>query len=223
MPSVFTLRLIGFAAVLIAFCAISTGVRAENCTVFGVTDGDTIKVRCGDGAQTTIRLAGIDAPEKRMAFGQRSKQALSDLCYLQAATVTPKSKDRYGRTVADVECRGKDAGTEQVRTGMAWVYDRYAKGYETLYPLQDAAKAARLHAALEGIQAINALIFQSAVDKDCTGGIELHPHVVIGLTSAISACTDYAQNIIDGDGFYSKAIDPDSPEYVTLQKLVEKR
>ncbi len=81
---------------------------------------------------------------------------------------------------------------------------------------------ARLHAALEGIQAINALIFQSAVDRECTGGIELHPSVVVGLTCAISACTDYAQNIIDGDGFYSKEIKPDSPEYATLEKLVAK-
>lgn len=78
---------------------------------------------------------------------------------------------------------------------------------------------ARLHAALEGIQAVNALMFQAAVDKDCTGGIALHPHVIIGLTSAISVCADYAQNIIDGDGCNSKAIKSDSPEYATLEKL----
>ena len=57
-----------------------------------MTDGDTIKVRCGEGAQTTIRLAGIDAPEKKQAFGQRSKQALSDLCYQVQANITPKRK-----------------------------------------------------------------------------------------------------------------------------------
>jgi endonuclease YncB( thermonuclease family) len=109
-----------------------------------VSDGDTIKVRCGEGDQLTIRLSGIDAPEKAQPYGQRSKEALSALCYQVQATITPKTKDRYGRTVADVECRGKDAGAEQVRTGMAWVYVKYAKGYEALYPLQDAAKAAKL-------------------------------------------------------------------------------
>jgi len=117
------------------------------CLVVAVSDGDTLKARCGEpGAyeQITIRLGGIDAPEKKQAFGQRSKEALSDLCHQVQATITPKTKDRYGRTVADVECQGKDAGAHQVRTGMAWVYDKYAKGYEALYQLQDAAKAARL-------------------------------------------------------------------------------
>lgn len=134
------------ALLFIAACAISTGASADICKVFGVSDGDTIKVRCGQGEQTTIRLAGIDAPEKNQAFGQRSMQALSDLCYQVPAVITPKTKDRYGRTVADVECDGRDAGAEQVRSGMAWVYVKYARGYEALYPLQDAARAA--HAGL---------------------------------------------------------------------------
>jgi len=132
------------ALIFIASCALSTGVNAELCTVFGVSDGDTLKVRCGEGDQITVRLGGIDAPEKAQPFGQRSKHALSDLCYRQQATITPKAKDRYGRTVGDVECQGRDAGTEQVKAGMAWIYDRYAKGYEGLYPLQDAARAAHL-------------------------------------------------------------------------------
>lgn len=114
------------------------------CAVVAITDGDTLKARCGEGEQITIRLGGIDAPEKKQPFGQHSKQALSDLCYRQQATITPRAKDRYGRTVADVECNGMDAGAEQVRVGMAWVYGRYSKGYESLYPLQDAAKVARI-------------------------------------------------------------------------------
>lgn len=121
------------------------------CLVIAITDGDTLKVRCGEPSQyeqITIRLGGIDAPEKKMPFGQRSKQALSDLCYQVQATITPKVKDRYGRTVADVECRGLDAGTEQVRAGMAWVYDKYAKGYEALYVIQDAPRVA--HSGLWG-------------------------------------------------------------------------
>ena len=116
------------------------------CLVVGISDGDTLTARCGQPGeyeQVKIRLAGIDAPEKAQPFGQRSKDTLSDLCYMVNAKITPHAKDRYKRTVADVECRGKDAGQHLVYSGMAWVYEKYDKGYDHLYPLQDAAIKAR--------------------------------------------------------------------------------
>lgn len=72
-----------------------------------------------------------------------SRQHLVQLCFQQQATIKPKTKDRYGRTVADVECQGQDAATEQVRSGLAWFYVRYGKGYEHLQGLQDEAQSAR--------------------------------------------------------------------------------
>jgi endonuclease YncB( thermonuclease family) len=48
--------------------------------VVGVSDGDTLTVLIS-GRQTKVRLAEIDAPEKRQPFGERSKQSLSDLVY----------------------------------------------------------------------------------------------------------------------------------------------
>lgn len=116
------------------------------CLVVGTSDGDTLTARCGqpgDYEQVKIRLSGIDAPESRQPFGQRAKQSLSDLCFQVEAKITPKTIDRYKRTVADVECRGADAGQYMVHTGMAWVYEKYDKGYDHLYPLQDAAMKAK--------------------------------------------------------------------------------
>ena len=49
--------------------------------------------------------------------------------------------DRYGRTVARVRCHGVDACEQQLRTGMAWVFDRYVTD-RSLYRLQDEARAA---------------------------------------------------------------------------------
>jgi endonuclease YncB( thermonuclease family) len=51
-------------------------------------------------------------------------------------------KDRNGRTLGRVWCGGIDANAEQVRRGMAWVFDRYVRD-RSLYPLQDAARSAR--------------------------------------------------------------------------------
>lgn len=98
------------------------------CLVVGVSDGDTLKARCGEPSayeQVTIRLAEIDAPEKAQPFGQRSKQHLSDLCFGKQAKIRPSVRDRYGRTVARVTCAGREANADQVRTGMAWAYMKY--------------------------------------------------------------------------------------------------
>lgn len=103
-------------------------VEAMFCLVVAVADGDTLTARCGtDGAftQVKVRLAEIDAPEKSQAFGVQSKQHLSAQCFGQLAFIRPQTKDRYGRTVARVECQGVDANAEQVRAGMAWAYVKY--------------------------------------------------------------------------------------------------
>lgn len=66
-----------------------------------------------------VRLTEIDAPEKAQAFGNRSKQSLSDLCFNKTSKLDDNGKDRYGRTLARVYCDGVDANAEQVRRGMA--------------------------------------------------------------------------------------------------------
>lgn len=101
--------------------------------VIGVADGDTITVLDIDKTHHKIRLAGIDAPEKKQAFGQRSKQSLSDLVFSKAVTVDTNKKDRYGRVVGKVLVNGMDANLAQVQRGMAWHY----KAYEGEQPLVD--------------------------------------------------------------------------------------
>lgn len=116
------------------------------CLVVAVADGDTLTVRCGaPGAyeQVKIRLAEIDAPEKKQAYGQRSKQNLSDLCFQQQATITPRTNDRYGRTVARVQCQGEDANAVMVKAGMAWAYTKYLTDPE-IKRLEVQARAARV-------------------------------------------------------------------------------
>jgi len=95
------------------------------CLVVGISDGDTLRARCGDAPEISVRLAEIDAPEKSQPFGQASRQHLAELCFKKRAEVVPKARDRYGRTVARVSCEGTDASAEQVRAGMAWAFTRY--------------------------------------------------------------------------------------------------
>ena len=101
------------------------------CLVVGISDGDTLTARCPTGdiahpySQLKVRLAEIDAPESGQPYGRRSKEYLSSLCYETEATIRQKATDRYGRTVARVECKGKDANLEMVKAGMAWAYTKY--------------------------------------------------------------------------------------------------
>lgn len=114
------------------------------CLVVAITDGDTLTARCDQDlsyVRITVRISAIDAPEKRQPFGQVSRQHLAKLCFNTRAVITPKTLDKYGRTVGDVTCQGQDVATEQVRAGMAWVYTKYAVGRTDLKTLESTAKA----------------------------------------------------------------------------------
>jgi endonuclease YncB( thermonuclease family) len=113
------------------------------CLVVGIADGDTLTVLCNGNEQVKIRLAEIDAPEKKQPFGNRSKQSLAGMCFQKQAVIKPQTKDRYGRTVARVICDGVDANVEQVKRGMAWIYDRYVRD-RSLYAIQDKARASKV-------------------------------------------------------------------------------
>jgi micrococcal nuclease len=132
-----TLKILAIALLWVSGIAL-----AYPAQVIGISDGDTLTVLV-DKTSIKIRIAEVDAPESKQAFGTRSKQALSALCYRVLAEIEEVSRDRYGRTVARVNCRGRDVATEQVRGGMAWVYDRYSRADSPLYSEQAAAKAAR--------------------------------------------------------------------------------
>jgi endonuclease YncB( thermonuclease family) len=95
--------------------------------VVGVSDGDTLIVLTPEKQQIKVRLADIDAPEKRQPFGQRAKQSLSDLVYGKQVMVKQETKDRYGRVVGRMYAGSLDINAEQIRRGMAWVYRKYAK------------------------------------------------------------------------------------------------
>ena len=78
--------------------------------VVGVADGDTLTILSAQRQQHRVRLSGIDAPEKRQAFGQVSKQHLSDLVYEKTVTVDFHKHDRYKRIVGKVQLTSSEKG-----------------------------------------------------------------------------------------------------------------
>ena len=115
---------IGLALLLMSGQASSDTLTGE---VVALSDGDTITLLDGEKTQHKVRLAGIDAPEKRQSFGDRSRQNLAAIVFRKQVAVDWRKTDRYGRIVGRVTVGQVDAGLEQLRAGMAWHYKAYAR------------------------------------------------------------------------------------------------
>lgn len=117
-------------ALLVSAQADARGVKPDQVVegrIVGVLDGDTVDLLTDDLVQQRIRLRGIDAPEKRQAFGNRSKQALSTLVFGRQVTVAHSKVDRYGRWVGRITVNGVDVSRAMVAQGMAWHYAFYER------------------------------------------------------------------------------------------------
>jgi len=124
---------------VLAASACSAAPNSFEARVVGIADGDTLTVLNSDKVPQKIRLAGIDAPEKGQAFGDRSKQNLSHWVKDQTVRIEWTKVDQYGRLVSKVlvappgpcpatPCPATfDVNLEQISAGLAWHYKYYEK------------------------------------------------------------------------------------------------
>ncbi len=96
-----------------------------------VIDGDTIRVQ-----KTKIRLAGIDAPELNMPWGQKSKWAMVGICKGQVITVKLDGERSHDRLVGTCFLPdGRDIGAEIIKLGLALDLPHFSDGkYRHLEP-----------------------------------------------------------------------------------------
>ena len=143
-----------FLAVLLLFSGPALAAELFG-KVVGVADGDTLTILDSNRNQHRVRLAGVDAPERRQSYGERARQHLAALVYQKNVRVEWDKRDRYGRLIARVfaaECEecphSKDVGLEQIKAGLAWHY----KAYEREQPAWQRARyaASELQARLRG-------------------------------------------------------------------------
>jgi endonuclease YncB( thermonuclease family) len=124
---------------------IPTLVYAADYTgrVVGVLDGDTLEV-LHDQHPERIRLNGIDCPEKRQAYGQKAKHAVSALVFEKEVTLHTHGLDKYRRTIADVLLSdGTNVNQELVKEGWCWWYRKYAPLDAELEKLEQGARKAK--------------------------------------------------------------------------------
>ena len=123
------------------FVLLALSASAETITgrIVAIADGDTLTLLDGNNKQHKIRLAGIDAPEKKQPFGNLSKQHLSYLVFDKAVSVEYRKHDRYGRIIGKVmvaapdtcpavepHCpKNLDTGLALIAVGLAWHHNQY--------------------------------------------------------------------------------------------------
>jgi endonuclease YncB( thermonuclease family) len=145
------LKKLSHPAIILLFLTLcySIPVNAAQYKCTRVTDGDTITVT-QNGFKTTIRLVGIDAPEKSrkkhepgQPFSQNSTKFLAGMILNKDVEVKNYGTDRYGRTLGVVYLDGKNVNLEMVKAGLAEVYrGKPAPGFDN-GPYQNSEDAAR--------------------------------------------------------------------------------
>jgi len=73
--------------------------------VTNVNDGDTFSTK--SRPKHSVRLAGVDAPEKGQRGSKAATKALRQMIGGKKVEVKTVARDKYGRAVANVEVDGK--------------------------------------------------------------------------------------------------------------------
>ena len=99
---------------------------ASGSTILSVGDGDTIRIQAGS-EKLTVRLACIDAPEiSQNPHGIRSRDFLQKMLPLGTKiTLRIQTKDRYGRSIAEVFTEQGNINQSIIEQGHGFVYRQY--------------------------------------------------------------------------------------------------
>lgn len=124
---------------LILFLVLCFGADLSG-RVVKVVDGDTITLLTAEKKQIKIRLYGIDAPEKKQAFGEKSRNFLADRVGGKVVEIKEMGVDKYKRFLAVIYFKGTDINAELVKNGYAWAFVKYSNDYIGLENLARRSK-----------------------------------------------------------------------------------
>ncbi len=127
---------------LLIFLNVKLYSQTYEGTIIRVIDGDTF-IFLTSNLSLTVRMLGIDAPERDQPFSRESSEFLSQYLYRNAVTKI-NGTDEADRSVGTLFVNGKDINLLSLRGGFAWHYKRYSsdKAYSAA---EDYAKKNRLN------------------------------------------------------------------------------
>ena len=152
--------------ILIVIISGCSGVQSEELSLSknqyyqlkegSVYDGDTFRVIDPNGQELKLRVACIDAPEKKQALGIESRDYLRSLLAKNPnkLIVVEKEREGYGRMVAEIFIPTGKGDEEMpisgmmIKDGMAYYYAQYSKNCsdnaERYAQLEKEAKRSRV-------------------------------------------------------------------------------
>ena len=138
------LRLNRYLLAIIFFSSSALATSVHAASVISVGDGDSIRVLDGN-RRITIRLACIDAPESsQLPWGFQSTALLKKLIPIGSeVSLKMKTKDRYGRFVAEIFSSHGNINQLMVQLGQAFAYRSYLRHCDAQKYLQLEAAAQR--------------------------------------------------------------------------------
>jgi endonuclease YncB( thermonuclease family) len=122
-------RLFEITLALAATFAFSSGhLMAGTCRVITVHTGDLVELACS-GQKSTVRLAGIDAPEMSAVkdrpgqpFCERARLQLAEMVLDRVVSIKTYGADSRGRALAELFVGGVNVNLEMVTAGLAEVF-----------------------------------------------------------------------------------------------------
>jgi endonuclease YncB( thermonuclease family) len=124
----------------------TTNDPGEPVSIVAVVDGDTIEVDRGRGTES-VRLIGINAPERDECHGDSARSGLAD--QLEGTAVTLEAppgpdRDRFGRLLRYVAADGRDVNAQLLADGHAFLLQTdHPRQAEYLSTAEEAAAAGR--------------------------------------------------------------------------------
>lgn len=192
----------------------ATTTTAARLTAARVVDGDTIVTSAGD----TVRLAGIDTPERGQCGYSEATANLRRTLAGNTLTLTKAGitdRDRYGRLIRYVDVGEQDAGMDQIMGGFARARYDSRDGYGR-HPRQDdyvAADAATPSICAAATKTAAAPAASATATRETTEPDTQTEPPETGKTTPYANCTEVreagAAPLHRGDPGYSTRLDRD--------------
>ena len=126
-----------FLTSAIFYYQITDPANTVTAQVIQITDGDTIKTN----TPQTLRLLGINTPEKNQPFYQEAKDFLTQKIEDKTIQIESHGTDRYRRTLAYIFLKNQNINAQILSNGLAtlYYYDKDSH-YEELKKAEEFAR-----------------------------------------------------------------------------------